>query len=199
MSRKFIKFFLIENPDTETISLVDWLNKAKEQNEQFVDAMLSMGRDVIANAQSDDIPEIVREIYGRIAFAFPNMLSCSVMLDVKNLTDYDNAVAKLASQNNVSVNPIHQLFCCEEFVEFCLGEEKSYNALKIDELRQLVSTIQDAVENPVKGQEMGNKWVFVNPSDILHTRNLVDAVISAMEDVMNNGKEAYLLCVEQYQ
>lgn len=199
MNRKFIKFFLIENPDNNANSLVDCLNKAKVQNEQFVDAMLSMGRDVIANAQDDDIPEIAREIYGRIAFAFPNMLSCSVMLGVKNLTDYDNAVAKLASQNNVSVNPIHQLFCCEEFAEFCLGEEKSYNTLKIDELRQLVSTIQDAVENPVKGQEMGNKWVLVNPSDILHTRNLIDAVISAMEDVMTNGTEAYLLCVEQHQ
>ena len=197
MSRKFIKFFLVENPLNETNSVVDILKQTKQENEVYVDNLLSYGRDIIAKADEADIPNIVREAYDRIMFTFPNALSCSDLLSVKNLTDYDNVVARFASRNDVGVNSIHQLYCCEEFAEFCLGEDKSYNTLKLDEIRQLVSTIQEALENPVKGQEMGNKWIYVNPSDILHTRNLIDAVISAMETVSNNDKEAYLLCIEQ--
>jgi hypothetical protein len=158
---------------------------------------LSYGREIIAKADEADIPDIVEEAYDRIMFTFPNALSCSDLLSVKTLTDYDNVVAKLASRNEVGINPIHQLYCCEEFAEFCLGENKSYNTLKLDEIRQLVSTIQEALENPVKGLEMGNKWVYVNPSDIIHTRDLIDAVISTMESMFDKDKEIYLLCVEQ--
>jgi hypothetical protein len=197
MSRKFIKFFFVENPLNETNSVVDILEKTKQENEVYVNNLLSYGREIIAKADEADIPDIVEEAYDRIMFTFPNALSCADLLSVKTLTDYDNVVARFASRNDVGVNPIHQLYCCEEFADFCLGEDKSYNTLKLDEIRQLVSTIQEALENPVKGQEMGNKWVYVNPSDILHTRNLIDSVVSVMEKMSNNGKETYLLCIEQ--
>lgn len=197
MSRKFIKFFLVENPLNETNSIVDILKHSKQVNEVYVNDLLSYCRDIIEKADEADIPDIVGEAYNRVMFTFPNALSCSDLLGVKTLTDFDNVVAKLAIKNEVGVNPIHQLYCCEEFAEFCLGEDKSYNTLNLDEIRQLVSTIQEALENPVKGQEMGNKWVYVNPSDILHTRNLIDTVVSVMENRYNDNKETYLLCVEQ--
>lgn len=41
MSRKFIKFFFVENPLNETNSVVDILEKTKQENEVYVNNLLS--------------------------------------------------------------------------------------------------------------------------------------------------------------
>lgn len=203
MKNRYIKLYLVPTELNETTGFVKVLEDTMQENQLYVNNVLEIGRTALAEANSpEDIRDVVRSVYGHLCYTFNSVLDVADILDVTDLEGYDNFVVKLASQppaHNVSINPIHEMVCTS-FADIVMGESHRM-CLKIDDVNKIVQDIHNAIESPKNALKMGNKWVNVNPVDMMHTVNVLDAVSRAMvkaSDEADEGhKEAYLLCVEQ--